>query len=39
MIGLLLVIQVPYASYKWGMTLTSGPIDCFSLRFEGAEDV
>jgi hypothetical protein len=39
MIGLLLVVQVPYTSYERGMTLTSGPIDCFSLRFESAEDV
>jgi hypothetical protein len=35
----LLIIQVPDASDKRGVALTFRPIDCFSLRFEGAEYV
>jgi len=37
MIGPLLIIQVSHASNKGRVALTFGPIDCFSLRFEGAE--
>jgi hypothetical protein len=36
-IGPLLIIQVPDASDKRGVTLIFCPIDRFSLRFEGAE--
>jgi hypothetical protein len=39
MIGLLLIVQVPDASNKRGVTLTFGPIYCFPLCSEGAEDV
>jgi hypothetical protein len=38
-IRLLLIIQVPDASDKRGVTLTFRPIGRFFLRFEGAEYV
>jgi hypothetical protein len=39
MIGLFLIVQVPDAGNERGVAFTSGPIDCFLLGSEGAEDV
>jgi hypothetical protein len=39
MIGLFLIVQISDASDKRRVAVTFGPINCFSLRFEGAEDV